>query len=396
MAVEQLAPTHETEQFDRELRTRTDAETWLAETLHGSMRSSFEFQYDGAELRGEDGGALDEIFDDAIRAARVIAQKEPRLMFELRRRIIEREELEDMYRLAADELPGGANTMVVVSDYPPELMGSNEHIGGYNGDRKQTMLRVVTRQIDGSLRMVTQSLDGSNRQALHALYNAVGDQPEAGELLEQRRYLTLTSDEQEQLPDNLRDVYDSSLERQHGGAWHAGIEKDPQLPEINTLDFVRTQHDLIDWFSQLKLNDPAEAEKQRYNLTATMTARFKRYQRQLTKTSLNQTEYQNYQVVQPDRIADALYHQDLYSELQHEGASASRRGDVFSGCGGSIGPGESVLEGQLGEAGYGNKSQVGTDKFGSLQFECPKGHKNIRPRNQLIECCKTCGVSVKC
>ena len=36
------------------------------------------------------------------------------------------------------------------------------------------------------------------------------------------------------------------------------------------------------------------------------------------------------------------------------------------------------------------------DKYGSLNFNCPKGHKNTRPRNKLIEKCKTCGTSVKC
>jgi hypothetical protein len=36
------------------------------------------------------------------------------------------------------------------------------------------------------------------------------------------------------------------------------------------------------------------------------------------------------------------------------------------------------------------------DKFGSLRFQCKKGHWNTRPRNKLIPKCKTCGDSVKC
>ncbi|MGH7204557.1 MAG: hypothetical protein ACREHC_09030, partial [Candidatus Levyibacteriota bacterium] len=36
------------------------------------------------------------------------------------------------------------------------------------------------------------------------------------------------------------------------------------------------------------------------------------------------------------------------------------------------------------------------DRYGSLEFECPKGHKNTSPRGELIPECKTCGVSVSC
>lgn len=36
------------------------------------------------------------------------------------------------------------------------------------------------------------------------------------------------------------------------------------------------------------------------------------------------------------------------------------------------------------------------DQYGSLTFKCQKGHTNKRPRNKLIDKCKTCGVSVRC
>jgi hypothetical protein len=36
------------------------------------------------------------------------------------------------------------------------------------------------------------------------------------------------------------------------------------------------------------------------------------------------------------------------------------------------------------------------DKYGSLQFYCPKGHLNVRPRDKLLANCRVCGVSVKC
>ena len=38
----------------------------------------------------------------------------------------------------------------------------------------------------------------------------------------------------------------------------------------------------------------------------------------------------------------------------------------------------------------------GEDKYGSLSFYCPNGHKNTRERNQLLDRCKYCKISVKC
>ncbi|HET6924690.1 MAG TPA: hypothetical protein VFH39_02590, partial [Candidatus Saccharimonadales bacterium] len=36
------------------------------------------------------------------------------------------------------------------------------------------------------------------------------------------------------------------------------------------------------------------------------------------------------------------------------------------------------------------------DKYGSLHFKCRYGHSNRRPRNQLLEKCQVCKVSVRC
>src|SRR6267142_776545 len=83
-------------QLNHELRIRTDTMTWLAETLNGNMRTSFEFSFDGQDLYGEDGGSITEIFDDSVQEAGIIAHENPSLLFELRRRLIEREELDEM------------------------------------------------------------------------------------------------------------------------------------------------------------------------------------------------------------------------------------------------------------------------------------------------------------
>lgn len=38
----------------------------------------------------------------------------------------------------------------------------------------------------------------------------------------------------------------------------------------------------------------------------------------------------------------------------------------------------------------------GEDQYGSLNFDCPNGHSNTRPKGQLLATCGTCGTSVAC
>ncbi len=392
---EQLPQHQQHNQLDHELRIRTDTETWLAETLNGNMRTSFEFSFDGEELYGEDGGALTEVFDDSIQEAEIIAQQNPGLLFELRRRLIERGELEDMKAMGRGELQTNegerANTIVVISDFPPELMDAPADVGGYNTSRKQTMMRVITLEDSGAIKVTTQSLDQSNRQALEAVYGALGKQPEGGELLPQRVNLALTPRGQPNLINNLAGVYDASLQQQHGGAWYAGRRP---ADDRNTYDFVHNQQDLVDWFTNEKLVDPAGAEKLRFKVAATAEARYDRYLK----------GYETSQQVPGAMTLDSLITVEqiavgkgLHTEMVYAERRAVSLGKTYSGCGASVSAEETddlSISDQLSTLGYGNKS--GSDRYGSLKFKCQNGHENERPRNKLINCCKTCGVSVKC
>ena len=131
--------------FDRNHRLYDDTTTWLAEALDGNMRTSFEFKFYGNELYGQDGGALGPIFTDSLESAKNLSAN---LSFELRRRKHEMDEY-----LAMIQMMNGFdfNTMVVVSDFPDELMNETTDVGGYNCQRKQTMLRVITKNEDGGV-----------------------------------------------------------------------------------------------------------------------------------------------------------------------------------------------------------------------------------------------------
>jgi hypothetical protein len=384
-------PAAQTPELNQELRIQTDTATWLAETLHGSMRTEFEFSYDGRELRGEDGGSLDPIFDDAIEEAAIMADRNPSMLFELRRRLMEREELDEMYGMAQGNRP---NTTIVISDFPPELMSAAEDVGGYNVSRQQTMMRIITFR-DGKINVVSQSLDGSNREATDAIYAAMGETPEEGELLGQRIHRDLPPEWQDNLADNLRNVYDGSMAEQFGGEWYAGINQRPDRNIVNTYGFATGQQDLIEWFTREKLADSVGAEKHRYKLAATAKARHERYlKRQNTADSPARLDAEYSSFVTVRSIGNA---KGLIYEMTREGSRAAARGDVFSGCGATL-ESDTMTEDQLSSSGYGNKS-ASKSEDGECEFvskECPECHeKDVKTTVTKTHISGSCGCSVR-
>jgi hypothetical protein len=371
----------QTEQFDVLQRAKNDAETWLAEVLDGSMRTPFEYTYREGELYAEDGGALGPIFDDAIEAAKRIRAEKPELAFELRRRLIEREEYREMLAMVRGERP---NTMVVISDFPPELMQAKHDVGGYNVTRKQTMLRVIT-FANGKLRMQSQSLDGSNRAALENIYELFGDTPLSGELLNQRIYLDSPEEDQAYLTDRLTGIYDRNLHSQFGGEWYAGRRE----PRHDTYSFVRRQHELIGRFVAHETKGGISAEE-RYNIAALLTKRFEESKMTVATSEMTDSSLRQF--------VGRIMSDSLDWELQKAGDEARSSGKTFSGCGASAKP--TTAGEQLDELGYGNNSETGADedKFGPLEFKCKKGHSNRRPRGKLISQCwfPGCKDSVGC
>ncbi len=250
------------------LQNRQDTITWLAEVLDGSMRSEILLHFDGRELWSEDGRAMGEVCQTALTEAEQMYEQSPQSGFELRRRSLEYEEYRDMLAIAEGKLP---NTMIVVSDFPSELVNDTQDLGGYNVRRKQTMLRVIWRDEVGSMHIVSQSLDGSNRQALEELYKHTGYLANPGELLGQRLYKQLSPELQPFLIDELKGIYDRSLSSQFGGQWNAGRRGQKQ---DDTYNFVRDQEDLIDNFARQFLANPNISASMLYNLAANIEVRF--------------------------------------------------------------------------------------------------------------------------
>lgn len=377
----QPSATHE--HIDRYLRTYNDTATWLAETLDGSMRTPFEFHFDGHDLIAEDGSNMRAILNDSLKDAERIAQERPSLSFELRRRQLELDEYHDILDMVRGN---GTNALVVLSDFPPELMDVHEDVGGYNIMRKQTMLRVLT--WDGTaLKMYSQTLDQSDRKALEAVYQHFGKTPEAGELLGQRLPLTVTTEEQDHLTDRVMGIYDRSLRAQYGGSWYAGRAEAPR----DTYQFVLRQNDLLNHFASRFMNQ-TPTEDEYYNLAALVEKRFAApMQRGMT-------------VLQAEVALQGFITNTLERELLHAGNEARAAGRTFSGCGVSVSKNNQTnADSQLGSLGYGNQAEEkgednGPDGKGPLEFKCKNGHWNRRPFGKLITQCRihSCKNSVGC
>ena len=339
----ELAQKHRAEylDYDHEYRLREDTVTWLAEVLDGSMRVPTEFRFDGQELIAKDGSNLREIFETSVKKSEQEVRYNPKQAFELRRRRLELDEYHLMVAMAQGLLP---NTMVVVSDFPPELMEANNDVGGYNTTRKPTMLRVIMAKEDG-IKMFTQSLDGTDREGLEEIYRSRGFAAQEGELLGQRMHEQLSDEEQQYLVDSLMGTYDRSLARRYGGNWRAGRQ---QLNADNTYDFVRQQSDLVEAFVAAKLSDPLAAESLRYGLAAAMERRFSR------GMDINVVQSVN-------RVISG--EQNVWQEIQMAGRQAQAEGRTFSGCGMSSkassesAPTDSGPQGDLSDAGYGDEDK---------------------------------------
>lgn len=365
--MEQLA---EQLDYNPEQRLYDDTTTWLAEVLPGMMRTPFEYRFDGRELYARDNSALKPIFDEAVETARRFG---PGRAFELRRRLIEIEEYNLMISMARGDAP---NTMVVVSDFPPELINASSDIGGYNVTRKQTMLRVITRRADGTLLMRSQSLDMSDSAALEEIYLSLGFRPHPGELLGQRMLIDLPEVEQEFLTDQLMGVYDRALAKQYGGQYYAGRKNENA---VNTYDFVRAQTDLIGAFvasTKYELD-----EQQLYNLAAAMRDRFERNQDKISDTQLV-----------------GIFSGDAGQEMAIAGQNAASKGDVFNGCGvslGASGQSDSGAMNELSQLGFGNKSEQSTKLPPKIRcINCKEKvptKKVVKPKSW---CCPSCKYEV--
>ena len=330
-----------------EIKHQEDFISWAAEALDGQMRNPTEFYFDQGpeELIANDGSTMGVIFENSIKdAEQMIINGSPQMSFELRRRLIEMEEYEDMLDIAQYKKP---NTMVVVSDYPAELMDYPDDLGGYNSTRKQTLLRVITRQPNGNLHMYSQTLDQSDRDGLESIYRINGFVAKEGELLGQRMHMELDDSERVGLIEKLVRSYDLVMQQKFGGEYYAGRKLVVGEQDLNTAQFVREQADIVRLAVQEMMR--GEFEPNRYNTMALLANRYDKAKRGEYVPIVSD-------IVEPGQpmLVDTLL---LIEEREIYGRQAKLEKKTFSGCGITLQNDDvNSAESELAEAGYGNKA----------------------------------------
>ncbi len=247
---------------------------------------------------------------------------------------------------------------------------------GFNAKRRLGFLYQASCQQDGSILMKSQTIDNSDEKAFRTAMVVAGEWPEAG-------------------IDDLVVAYDGILEAKYGGEFTAGRREVSQV--VDTWQEITRQRDLVAYLLDgleiiAGLDLPSyeleqKAKEHVYGVWAT-------FKQRLDGRVFTGEEGHEQNIIQG-------YNQNVIAlEVRHNFIEFARSGKVLIGCGGEI----RILKGEgdiLGADGasvfkaiFGGDDEE--DKFGSLTFKCQKGHFNTRPRNKLVEQCKTCKISVRC
>lgn len=251
---------------------------------------------------------------------------------------------------------------------------------GCQVERRMGFIYRVEKLEDGSVKLESHTVDNSNDDAFEAVSNC-----ESGATIS-----------------DLVQAYDEVLFQQTGQIHRAGRYNSEGAIEENAWDFVQRNKPLFDYYfseiEKLASSDlwGTELRQAKLRLTYGVWAR--------TKELLNvkKSDPLSGVTMEPSAIQMALDQYQIALDVQRAYTRAATKGDVMVGCGGSIKgePFEGMTPEQVFESIFGSESVTETlsqtDRYGSLTFECPKGHKNTRRRDELIECCQKCGVSVRC
>ncbi len=224
-------------------RRETDAMTDVSERLAAPMKNSFEY------LLGDDGHlyfqgqSLENVFDDGIRRASELAAFDSRYQVELDRRLIERQEYDDMRRLALGE-DDDPDELHVFSLTPDAVLAGLD-LGAYDIKRRKIMHRKLTRTDHGVMATST-SLDGGDRDALAYASARLGQTITPDMSSEQA--LSVRIWRHSDMVIDVRKEYDCYLSATYGGKWFGGRQDSPVL---DALEFVKSHPDLLADFMKI-------------------------------------------------------------------------------------------------------------------------------------------------
>lgn len=226
-------------------RLETDQVTEASERLNGAMENVFEYTYQNGDFYFQ-GQALKPIFDNGIRTAQEIVRLRPEFAVELRRRLTERQQLNEQIELIQNVDWQDPLILVHISPTPDAVLKDEVDLNAYDKKRKKIMIRITEPTLDG-VKVTSMSLDGNDRVALRAVGGFFGvdipDDASSEDILDMRFLAEKNQFASERPAKVLREHYDKAMHAQYGGEWHAG-RRDSSV--LNTIEKIRAYPELIE------------------------------------------------------------------------------------------------------------------------------------------------------
>lgn len=248
---------------------------------------------------------------------------------------------------------------------------------GFQPKRKMGFLYCAIKNEDGSLTMQTQSVDNSNMSVFASVMDAAKETDDVVD---------------------LREAYDTRLGEIDGAEYFAGRKFNGEV-ESDAWEIIRKNEDLVVYYldeienlAANRLKTVEEVERAKKRLTYGVWAALKERIDSATMPGATVPK-----IGERDRPVG----HNVASEVRIAYRKLANRGEVMSGCGGSIKADDEALMSadpdDVFSMIFGEKpTDAEEDEYGSLTFECPNGHKNTRPKGILIPKCLDCGTSVRC
>jgi hypothetical protein len=274
-------------EYELAMEARRDEVTDMTERLTMPMETTFDFELRKGKLYSEFGTPLDDVVYGGYEDIKQKAKHRLDLAFEVVRRRLDAEEIEEVKTLEPGE------KLVTFLPIPDDVREGKTTIDGYNRNRLKMLVRVSEREAGShgnTFSITSLSLDGSDHEAIQAAARAVGHDIPAGlssEKIVARRHRIGASEglDAAEIAGKVRDSYDNELARTKGGRWYAGINAEElEGSYAKAYDFVLMQTDLIDQHMaflrglESRLDGPQlhrAKEDARYNLAAALDDRRK-------------------------------------------------------------------------------------------------------------------------
>lgn len=248
-------------------------------------------------------------------------------------------------------------------------------------DRKMGFLYRAYCTDAGTVVLESQTVDGGDADAMSAAMQAGDLEPNAD-------------------LDQMVAAYDGVMEAKYGGEYYAG-RRGAEWQENAWLK-INAERDLVDYFLdglESIAAGPLDGVQLDHVTKKHMYGVWAAFKKRIDNLVGDSAEV----IVEPQHDIGfrALQQVRLEQEVARAFMQFAAEGRVMVGCGGLI----EILQGEgnilnaeaedVFKMIFG-KEKKDEDKYGSLTFNCPRGHSNRRPPGKLIPNCKHCGVSVAC